>query len=247
MKKLLWSLKKRVYLLNKTPRRSERLGAKWILDPSDWLQLRLLINKPFEKDQLAYFEMVCEKLKVTKFFDCGANFGLYSILVSKKFPHISTYAFEPVSHTREYLKNNIFLNSLQKQITIYPYALSDKSMRAEIMIDQHALGISSLSPDEKRNYNQKEEIELKMFDQEFNLKNDTLAFKIDVEGHEMSTIAGMKNTFANNNCFIQIETRPDNYTAVKNFFESLGYSKVNEITEDLYFCNYSFHLTSRIS
>ena len=58
-------------------------------------------------------------------WDVGANIGLYSIYAAKA-RNCRVYAFEPSVFNLELLARNIFLNTLQNQITIVPIALSDK-------------------------------------------------------------------------------------------------------------------------
>jgi FkbM family methyltransferase len=58
-------------------------------------------------------------------WDIGANVGLYSIYASK-LNKGKVYAFEPSVFNLEVLARNIFLNKLQKNITIIPIPLSNK-------------------------------------------------------------------------------------------------------------------------
>jgi FkbM family methyltransferase len=57
-------------------------------------------------------------------WDVGANVGLYSIYAAKT-SSARVYAFEPSVFNLELLARNIFLNDLQRNITIIPVALSD--------------------------------------------------------------------------------------------------------------------------
>lgn len=59
-------------------------------------------------------------------WDVGANVGLYSIYAAKA-RECQVYAFEPSVFNLELLARNIFLNSVQKRVTICPFALSDVS------------------------------------------------------------------------------------------------------------------------
>jgi FkbM family methyltransferase len=60
------------------------------------------------------------------FWDIGANVGLYSIYASKV-KNTTTYSFEPSVFNLEFLAKNIYLNNLQNNIYIIPFALSDKN------------------------------------------------------------------------------------------------------------------------
>jgi FkbM family methyltransferase len=57
-------------------------------------------------------------------WDIGANVGLYSIYAAKKH-NCQVIAFEPSVFNLELLARNLFLNDLQNQVTIAPFALSD--------------------------------------------------------------------------------------------------------------------------
>ena len=57
-------------------------------------------------------------------WDIGANVGLYSIYAAKK-KNCKVVAFEPSVFNLELLARNLFLNKLQDQLTIAPFALSD--------------------------------------------------------------------------------------------------------------------------
>lgn len=57
-------------------------------------------------------------------WDVGANVGLYSVYAAKK-KKCQVVAFEPSVFNLELLARNLFLNVLQDQVTIAPFALSD--------------------------------------------------------------------------------------------------------------------------
>ena len=58
-------------------------------------------------------------------WDIGANVGLYSIYAAKK-KNCRVFAFEPSIFNLELLARNLFLNNLEEQVTIMPFALSDE-------------------------------------------------------------------------------------------------------------------------
>lgn len=60
------------------------------------------------------------------FFDVGANIGAYTILASKVCG-AKSFSFEPSKITYERLSNNIFLNRLEKLVTIFNLGVSSKS------------------------------------------------------------------------------------------------------------------------
>lgn len=60
--------------------------------------------------------------------DFGANEGMFTVWMAKKFPEKTVYAFEPVKETFEILKENIKLNELKN---VYAYKCGIDSERYE--------------------------------------------------------------------------------------------------------------------
>src|SRR5690606_15298527 len=63
--------------------------------------------------------------KVDNFLDIGANIGYFSVLGAKLNKDLKVYAFEPSIGPLYYLKQNIELNHLQKQVNVIGKAVSD--------------------------------------------------------------------------------------------------------------------------
>jgi len=62
-----------------------------------------------------------DKFKENKiFWDIGSNIGLYSIYAAVKHKNIKIYSFEPSTSNLRVLSRNIFINDLEKKITIFP-------------------------------------------------------------------------------------------------------------------------------
>ena len=62
------------------------------------------------------------KLDIQNILDMGANIGIWSILLSKKFEKSNIYAFEPIKKTYDLLQKNIDLNNV-KNVKIYNYGI----------------------------------------------------------------------------------------------------------------------------
>ena len=225
--------------LNKRPRVFERRGARWMLDPTDWLDWKIIIDQPYEVKQLRRFTQMAEAARPTRFFDIGANWGLYTVLMGKAFPQMELHCFEPVRATRMRLALNLALNQMTDRVATHAVAASDAAGEAEIEISPGSLCISSLSASEEeraeRNFTMSEMVMLKRFDDIIEVTGERLLFKIDVEGHEVAALAGMPRTLAQNDCFLQVETRARNHDAVLSLMQGAGYSQVDGIKEDLYF------------
>ena len=73
-----------------------------------------------EPSTLSWLEGIPENAVL---WDVGANVGLYSVYAAKK--NVCVFAFEPSVFNLELLARNLFINDLQKRVTIVPVALSD--------------------------------------------------------------------------------------------------------------------------
>lgn len=89
-------------------------------------------QQPYTKDYI-YSVNPSTELSISPFFkinsgifiDIGAFAGKYSLSVAKNAPNVTVYGIEPNTISREVLTRNISLNSLESQITIVPYAITE--------------------------------------------------------------------------------------------------------------------------
>jgi len=239
--RLLASVKKRLARLDRRPRVCRRLGATWLLDPNDWLDLRLIARVEFETAQLNRFQSLVAAFQPTRFLDCGANFGLYSVLIGQARADLKIEAFEPVDTTRWKLIANLGLNGLIDRVKVHPVALSNAAGQAEIEIDPRSSGVATLSATleerARRDFARRQTVPLVRLDDYLNLKDERLALKIDVEGHELAALAGMDRTIRDNQCLVQVETRDHTRAAVQAWFMDHGYTALGMIAEDAYYAN----------
>ena len=75
----------------------------------------------------------------------------------------------------------------------------------------------------------------KKADDKFKYKKKTISLKIDVEGHEIFALDGLKKIFKNNRIFLQIEILPNNFTKTNKWLTNFGFKKINKINADYYF------------
>ena len=130
-------------------------------------------------------------------FDIGANVGTFLYQFEAKLKHQNIYAFEPNK------KLNIRLKRLFPSMNISSVALSDENTTAQFKVpiikgkmvaSRGTLNTSYKEKDEENSYT--ETVEVVKLDDWMKSKNiQKIDFiKIDVEGNEMKTLFGGKNT-----------------------------------------------------
>ena len=67
--------------------------------------LEILNFRQYESKETNMIKLLLKKKSI--FIDVGANFGWYSLLLSKQFPRSKIYSFEPIKNTYKYFKKNI--------------------------------------------------------------------------------------------------------------------------------------------
>lgn len=170
-------------------------GIKLYLYSDDILSHAIFVYK-FETQELNFLSIYLQK--GDHFIDIGCNFGLYSLVASKKVGREGkVFAFEPVSKTHERLERNIRLNRI-KNITPTKAAISSTSctMPMSISLDGHDAWNSLTKParGEKFLTEEVKTITLDDFVQENDLHDKIKMIKIDVEGWECEVIKGAIKT-----------------------------------------------------
>ena len=235
-----FSVAKRLLRLRKKPMLAERLGARWRLYPADWIDNRLLIGRPFEREQLAFAQNCIAENNLTAFYDCGANIGLYSVLLGVKAPQLTQiHAFEPVPKTHARLVENLRLNDLLGKASAHNYGLGAKAETLTIAFNKKSSGTATLDLDEKdnpkRDFSDRQQVEIRIFDSQFKNAGLGAFMKLDMEGHEAQALVGMEEMLANNNCFLQIELWDKNRQQAIDWLAGRGYHHFHNIHHDVYF------------
>lgn len=237
-----FSVAKRLLRLRKKPILAKRLGANWKLYPADWIDNRMLIGRPFEQAQLSFAQDCIAENNLTTFYDCGANIGLYSVLLGVNSPTLTAiHAFEPVPKTHARLVENLRLNDLLGKATAHNYGLGSKAETLTIAFDKKSSGTATLDQDEKNNprrdFGGRLQVEIRTFDSQFDVSATGAFMKLDMEGHEAYALEGMEQMLANNNCYLQIELWDKNRQQVIDWLAARGYSVFHNIHHDIYFKN----------
>lgn len=243
MKKLHWSVLKRLYRLRSRFGVYRRLDRSWLLDNRNWIDQQLIIRRPYEVRQLARCRQLIRGQGLEYFFDIGANFGLYSVLLSDE-PNLSeVHAFEPLPRNAHQLAANLYLNDLDSRVSLHNYALGDRSGQIEFFVDPNSTGVSTLLPPASRNrqaaYKATVQIEAQTFDEVLAYDRTRALVKIDVEGAELMVLGGMRQFLSNNVVMLQIETTAKTADLVNAFMRRMGYQSFGCLGADCYYGNVS--------
>tara|TARA_B110000483_G_C18058307_1_gene489257 strand:+ start:233 stop:1003 length:771 start_codon:yes stop_codon:yes gene_type:complete len=200
----------------------------------------ILLFNYYEDKQINYFLNYIKKNKVDYMLDVGANSGVYSLTIAEKFKKLKIISFEPIKKTFLKLKKNISLNGNIKNIKIYNFGLSDSNtkLRMKALVKNNHIqlgGFGVLESYDKKSDFYTETALFKSADNFLKYKNKSLCLKIDVEGHELFTINGLKKILSNNKIFLQIEIFNKNYKKVYKKLKIFGFKRINRIENDYYF------------
>ncbi len=165
------------------------------------------------------------------FFDVGANIGVYSLFASRIMSEGRVYAFEPIKRIQTQLAKSIKENNI-KNISLEPFALSDRSGTYAISLVQENIGASSLQDVSlMRDVQSTEVIATEMMDVFLNKIDRLDVIKMDIEGNEFEALRGGEHIVRKFKPIMIIEFSPHLYEKdyqgksleLFYFIKSLGY------------------------
>jgi len=193
------------------------------LDPVD---REIILNKEYEQDAVNFLEAEMRKNLFSNFLDIGANSGYYSFYFAKKFTDLKIQAFEPnVDAYNKFLKT-ISKNSF-KNIEISNFGLSNSNKKIK-MITWFKHGIAKTNStilDKSHDIKNSKifEANLRIGDEIIDLCDKKILLKIDVEGHELSVLDGLKALLNNNKCIILIEIGNEKFEEVNKYLSEKNF------------------------
>ena len=129
--------------------------------------------------------------------DCGANMGMFSAMAGKRGCRV--HAFEPSQYIRDlYLDRNASLNG---DITVHPFALSERRETLRFLLDRENIGSSVRAEDAKEavlaaaapdDFETVEAVSLDDYVRERGIERVDF-IKADIEGSERMMLRGAKN------------------------------------------------------
>ncbi len=201
----------------------------------------------YENEQLEYLIKKIKESNFEYFIDIGANSGVYSLIINKKFKNIKVKSFEPVKKSINKFLLNLKLNPKLKNITIYKFGLSNRNanllMKSQVRdnyIQTGGFGVTTKN-DKLQNFHTEKAL-FKIGDKILNIKNKNIVLKIDTEGHEEFVLKGLKKLLKKNKILLQIEIYDKHFKKLNKFLKKFKFRKINSLSSDgkidYYFVNY---------
>ncbi|MDR0379944.1 MAG: FkbM family methyltransferase [Candidatus Accumulibacter sp.] len=191
--------------------------------PTDLIQSVLVERRRFfEQDILDDLSRYIPEAAVI--LDVGANIGNHSVYWAKICNAKRVHSFEPVPMTYGILCENIRLNSLENVVIPHDFGLGDHDGNAEI---ESFLPVNIGGTRIRYTGNDHAATGLRIARLDgLDLGEEKIDFvKIDVEGFERQTLAGMEETLRKHMPAVLIESFCDNIDFTKEFFRILGYGE----------------------
>lgn len=201
---------------------------------------RVAILEKYEPLQPFLFSELSKLIEAETFIDIGANIGAYSIAMAALDCIKSVHAFEPTPLTVGELKANIGLNPNASKITVHPVALSDAARLVNFGVVSDFSGANSIidaSIHGRDKFSDQLSIRCVPLDDIVSVRDEVLAMKIDVEGHELQAIAGSRNLLEQNRVLMQVEHHDRSDARLADFLGGLGYRLLLNVGPDHYFSN----------
>jgi FkbM family methyltransferase len=214
-----------------------------IKDPLDKI---IFYRNGYEEKQIKFLSEWIRINKANIFIDVGANFGIYSLRISKLFKMLKIIAFEPVLTTFNKLKMNIKINNLENKIKTFNAGLSNtnglKKMVALKRRDYVQSGGFSFNIPKGKLSNEiiTQYYKSVIGDKVLKFKKKTIVIKIDVESYENEVLLGIKNLLKNNKILLQIEIFNNNFKKINKLLLKYNFKLINKFhkTFDYFYINH---------
>jgi FkbM family methyltransferase len=213
-------------------------GARFLVDPSDFIDRCIAHFGMWDEVQLEELAALARRRRVDVFLDIGANTGFYSIMFAIKNLAERIVAFEPDPGNFARLMANLKANQLTRRIEAVALALGDAD--GEVTLYEGARynrGESTIVVPEQTPQEVTFRVRQARFDDLYAIAGKTMIVKMDVEGYEFHTLAGMERTLRENACYLQIEHYGERHEELKARVAEFGYRYLHTHDIDLFFTN----------
>jgi FkbM family methyltransferase len=208
-----------------------REGVLYLLNlgSENWVDKNILLWGGLDPRQRAFLIQEMTRRQCDTFFDIGANFGTYAACVALQTHAGMIIAYEPDPRAYDRLLTHLLMNGLRDRVQTRRAAVSDRNGVVPFICGQGGNDSSSKVGEGGST------VPAVRLDDEWPLKSRRIALKIDVEGHEMAALDGMKTLLRDNDCFLQVECWNENAQPFIAGMGAIGYRTINRIDLDYYF------------
>lgn len=221
------------YLINNLPSLISKLANnnlkyKVCVLSSDLIGRSFAVTGAYEAAGVSAVDWLCKQGTIRKpedsiFIDIGANIGTYSLALAPSFKEV--LAFEPHPIVSKVLELNKEIKNFNN-IHICKYGLSDMDTETSLYEPMKNAGGSSL---EHRSSGASYTVKVKHVSVAINSlkKGNKIAFiKIDVEGHELKVMQGLKEVLLQYKPVVAFEANDlERNESLLEYMQSLGYTK----------------------
>lgn len=206
---------------------------------SDIARMRNTLLQQYEPVQPYVFVQLCSRFLPTFFFDIGANVGTYSMFMSRFECLKRIFAYEPSPMAYAELVKNVRLNDLEDRIVPKDLAVSDRNGAADFTVIGNYSGANHLAstPIQHVVCHDVISVQTRALDAQHVLAGERIAFKIDVEGHELGALAGARQLLSQNDVLLQVEIYGDAFDRVNALLQEAGVRYLFHIGADYYFAS----------
>ena len=248
IKRLYPSLIKKIFkLFSKSKIEYNFFDLDLIGDINEPMDKEIYLFGEYENNQIKFLIKNIEKSNFQYFIDVGANSGVYSLIIKKKFKNIKIISFEPIRKSIQKFLANLKKNPRLNNIKIYEFGLSDKNtrlmMKSQVRnryIQTGGFGVVNQN-DNLDNFHTEEAL-FKKGDDILDIQNKKIILKIDTEGHEESVLKGLIKLLSNNMIFLQIEIYDRNFSTINKFLKKFNFFRMKSFSSDgkvdYYYKNY---------
>jgi FkbM family methyltransferase len=224
-----------------------RMDLLLLLDRENAIDWQLTLSGEWERPHLTkLLELARQQLPYSKrgavFLDIGAHWGLYALKARQSGMFEQVIAFEPDPQNYAQLQANLFLNAAETGIRAMQLAATDRDRTFSLFQrNPHNRGATRVVDAAGGGVGIVRGVRV---DSLVDVSDTLLVIKIDVESHELETIAGMTKLLEKNSFVMQIEIwdtpKEESERRLRYFselFAAHGAKLVHSIDHDYFFAS----------